>query len=112
VVQFSFVIVARRTGGDFRIYQPWYNLGQPLRLTAIRAATISKAVTPNNTEWILGAISRTSGGKPFTQQQRPYLGQWADSKSGGLRSLADQTPDGRVRRIAEEAMQKVRNASV
>jgi aminopeptidase N len=37
------------------------------------------------------------------------LGQMETGKAiEVLRSLADQTPDGRVRRIAEEAIQKVR----
>jgi hypothetical protein len=70
-------------------------------------------MTPNNTEWILGAISRTCWRKLLlTAAVASTLGQWADSKSrGGLRSLLIKL-DGRVRRIAEEAMQKVRKTSV
>jgi aminopeptidase N len=84
---------------------------QPLRLTAIRAlGTISKGQTPNNTEWILEQLEELSAESFFLTQVAvaAALGQMETAKAiNVLRSLADQTPDGRVRRIADEAIQKV-----
>ncbi len=84
---------------------------QPLRLTAIRAlGAISTGQTPNNTEWILEQLEDLSGESFFLTQVAVVgaLGQMETAKAiGVLRSLADQTPDGRVRRMAEEAVQKV-----
>lgn len=84
---------------------------QPLRLTAIRAlGTISTGQTPSNTEWILEQLAELAGESFFLTQVAvaSALGQMETPKAVGvLRALADQTPDGRVRRIAEEAMQKV-----
>jgi aminopeptidase N len=84
---------------------------QPLRLSAIRAlGTISTGQTPNNVEWILEQLEQLAGETFFLTQVAVVsaLGQMETAKAiGVLRSLADQTPDGRVRRLAEEAIQKV-----
>jgi aminopeptidase N len=84
---------------------------QPLRLTAIRAlGTISTGQTPDNTEWIVEQLEELSGETFFLTQVAvaSALGHMETPKAlGVLRSLCDQTPDGRVRRIAEEAIQKV-----
>ncbi|MEW6491435.1 MAG: M1 family metallopeptidase [Cyanobacteriota bacterium] len=84
---------------------------QPLRLSAIRAlGAISTGQTPNNVEWILEQLESLSGESFFLTQVAVVsaLGQMETAKAiSVLRSLADQTPDGRVRRIAEEAIQKV-----
>jgi aminopeptidase N len=72
--------------------------------------TISTGQTPNNTEWILEQLEELSGESFFLTQVAvaSALGQMETAKAiGVLRSLSDQTPDGRVRRIAEEAIQKV-----
>jgi aminopeptidase N len=83
----------------------------PLRLSAIRAlGAISTGQTPNNTEWILDQLEELSRETFFLTQVSVAgaLGQMETPKAlGVLRSLSDQTPDGRVRRIAEEAIQKV-----
>lgn len=84
---------------------------QPLRLAAIRAlGTISTGQTPNNTEWILEQLEELSVETFFLTQVSVVmaLGQMESAKAiGVLQSLADQTPDGRVRRLAEEAIGKV-----
>ncbi len=84
---------------------------QPLRLSAIRAlGTISTGQTPNNTEWILEQLEELAAESFFLTQVAvaSALGHMETAKAiGVLRSLSDQTPDGRVRRIAEEAIQKV-----
>ena len=84
---------------------------QPLRLTAIRAlGTISTGQTPNNTEWILEQLEELAGETFFLTQVAVVaaLGQMETVKAiAVLHSLADQTPDGRVRRMAEEAIQRV-----
>jgi len=84
---------------------------QPLRLSAIRAlGTISTGQTPNNTEWILEQLEELAAESFFLTQVAvaSALGHMETPKAiGVLRSLSDQTPDGRVRRIAEEAIQKV-----
>ncbi len=86
---------------------------QPLRLTAIRAlGTISTGQTPNNMEWILDQLEELSGETFFLTQVSVVsaLGQMETAKAiGVLQSLAEQTPDGRVRRLAEEAIQKVQS---
>jgi aminopeptidase N len=71
---------------------------------------ISTGQTPNNTEWILEQLEDLSGETFFLTQVAVVgaLGQMETAKAiGVLRSLADQTPDGRVRRFADEAIQKV-----
>jgi aminopeptidase N len=84
---------------------------QPLRLSAIRAlGTISTGQTPNNVDWILEQLEQLAGETFFLTQVAVVsaLGQMETAKAMGvLRSLADQTPDGRVRRLADEAIQRV-----
>ncbi len=84
---------------------------QPLRLSAIRAlGTISTGQTPNNTEWVLEQLEELSVETFFLTQVSVVsaLGQMETPKAiGVLQSLASQTPDGRVRRLAEEAIGKV-----
>jgi aminopeptidase N len=84
---------------------------QPLRLGAIRAlGTISTGQNAPALERILERLSELSGETFFLTQVAVVtaLGQMETPKAIGiLQSLADRTPDGRVRRIAEEAVRKV-----
>ncbi|MBO0351238.1 M1 family metallopeptidase [Phormidium pseudopriestleyi FRX01] len=84
---------------------------QPLRLAAIRAlGGISTGQTPGNLERILDRLSDLSAETFFLTQVAvaSALGQMETPKAIGiLQSLADATPDGRVRRVAEEAVSKV-----
>ncbi|MGQ4650381.1 M1 family aminopeptidase [Lyngbya aestuarii] len=84
---------------------------QPLRLSAIRAlGEISTGQTPNNVERILEQLEVLSSDTFFLTQVAiaSALGQMETPKAiGALRSLSDQTADGRVRRLAEEAIAKV-----
>lgn len=84
---------------------------QPLRLTAIRSlGAISTGQTPNNVDWIVEQLAELSRETFFLTQVSVVtaLGQMETAKAiPVLQSLANQTPDGRVRRIAEEAVQKV-----
>jgi PBS lyase HEAT-like repeat. len=84
---------------------------QPLRLAAIRAlGTVSTGQTPVNLERILDRLTELSRESFFLTQVSVVnaLGQMETPKAIGiLQSLADETPDGRVRRIAEEAVQRV-----
>ena len=84
---------------------------QALRLAAIRAlGTISSGQSKTNLARILERLSALSKETFFLTQVSVTnaLGQMDTSKAIGiLQSLANQTPDGRVRRIAEEAVQKV-----
>jgi aminopeptidase N len=84
---------------------------QALRLSAIRAlGTISTGQTNINLERILERLQELSRETFFLTQVSVVvaLGQMETIKAIAiLQSLADQTPDGRVRRIAEEAVQKV-----
>ncbi|AFZ12328.1 Membrane alanyl aminopeptidase [Crinalium epipsammum PCC 9333] len=84
---------------------------QSLRLSAIRAlGSISTGQTPNNVEWILEQLEEFSKESFFLTQVSVAvaLGQMETIKAIGiLQSLADQTPDGRVRRMAEEAISTV-----
>jgi aminopeptidase N len=84
---------------------------QALRLSAIRAlGTISVGQTPVNLERILERLEELSRETFFLTQVAVVvaLGQMETPKAITiLNSLADQTPDGRVRRMAEEAMQRV-----
>jgi aminopeptidase N len=86
-------------------------IAQPLRLSAIRAlGAISTGQTPNNTEWVLEQLEEISRETFFLTQVAvaSALGQMETAKAiGVLQSLADSTPDGRVRRLAEEGIQKV-----
>ncbi|MDJ0601023.1 MAG: M1 family metallopeptidase [Crocosphaera sp.] len=84
---------------------------QPLRLTAIRAlGTISTGQTPNKLEEILDILESISQESFFLTQVAvsTALGQMETPKAVTiLQSLADRTPDGRVKRKAEEAIKKV-----
>ncbi len=84
---------------------------QALRLEAIRAlGTVSTGQTAVNLERILDRLTEFSRESFFLTQVSVVnaLGQMETPKAIGiLQSLADQTPDGRVRRIAEEAVQRV-----
>ena len=84
---------------------------QPLRLTAIRAlGAISTGQDKINLERILERLKVLSRETFFLTQVAVAiaLGQMETTKAIGLlQSLADQTPDGRVRRIAEESIQTV-----
>jgi aminopeptidase N len=84
---------------------------QPLRLTAIRAlGAISTGQTSNNVERIIEQLEELSGETFFLTQVAvaSALGQMETAKAiVVLQSLAEQTPDGRVRRMAEEAILRV-----
>jgi aminopeptidase N len=84
---------------------------QALRLAAIRAlGTISTGQTANNVAWIVEQLADIAKETFFLTQVAVVtaLGQMETAKAiPVLQSLANQTPDGRVRRIAEEAVQKV-----
>ena len=86
-------------------------VSQPLRLAAIRAlGAISSGQTNVNLEKILERLQELSRETFFLTQVSVAvaLGQMETPKAIGiLQSLADQTPDGRVRRIAEESVQTV-----
>ncbi|HEY9299290.1 MAG TPA: HEAT repeat domain-containing protein, partial [Phormidium sp.] len=86
-------------------------INQALRLAAIRAlGTISTGQTASNVEWILEQLADIAKETFFLTQVSVVmaLGQMETAKAiPVLQSLANQTPDGRVRRIAEEAVQKV-----
>ncbi|PSB06976.1 aminopeptidase, partial [filamentous cyanobacterium CCP2] len=85
-----------------------------LRLAAIRAlGAISTGQTNVNLERILGRLDELSRESFFLTQVAVVgaLGQMETPKAIGLlRAMADQTPDGRVRRMAEEAVQRVQKA--
>jgi aminopeptidase N len=84
---------------------------QALRLAAIRAlGSISTGQTNVNLERILNRLKELSRESFFLTQVAVAnaLGQMETAKAIAiLQGLADQTPDGRVRRIAEESVQKV-----
>ncbi|HIK11763.1 MAG TPA: M1 family metallopeptidase [Oscillatoriaceae cyanobacterium M33_DOE_052] len=85
---------------------------QALRLAAIRAlGAVSTGQTPTHLEVIFDRLSELSRETFFLTQVAVVaaLEQMENLKAIDiLQSLADQTPDGRVRRIAEEAITKVR----
>ena len=84
---------------------------QPLRLAAIRAlGTISTGQSHTDVERILQRLKELSRETFFLTQVAVVhgLGQMETPKAIAiLNGLAQQTADGRVRRIAEEAVQKV-----
>ena len=84
---------------------------QALRLSAIRAlGAISTGQTNTHLERILDRLHALSRETFFLTQVSVAiaLGQMETARAIGiLQALADQTPDGRVRRIAEEAVQRV-----
>jgi aminopeptidase N len=87
---------------------------QPLRLSAIRAlGTISTGQSKPNLERILSRLSELADESFFLTQVAVVvaLGQMETVKAIAiLNALVDRTPDGRVRRIAEEAIRKVQKA--
>ncbi len=89
-------------------------VAQPLRLAAIRSlGSISTGQMPMNVERILNRLEELSRESFFLTQVATVaaLGQMETAKAIGILSaLADQTPDGRVRRMAEEARQRVQKA--
>ena len=96
------------------IISEYTKLGVPqaLRLAAIRAlGTISVGQKPEQVEVILEQLEAISAESFFLTQVSvsAALGQMQTGKAISiLQALADQTPDGRVRRRAEEAIKKVR----
>ncbi|MBW4594426.1 MAG: M1 family metallopeptidase [Brasilonema angustatum HA4187-MV1] len=84
---------------------------QPLRLAAIRAlGKISVGQSSANVERVLERLTEISNETFFLTQIAVVaaLGQMEIAKAIGiLQALADQTPDGRVRRYAEEEISKV-----
>jgi aminopeptidase N len=88
---------------------------QALRLAAIRAlGTISTGQTAANVERILTRLAELSKETFFLTQVAVTnaLGQMETAKAIPLlRSLVNQTPDGRVRRLADEAIHKVEKAA-
>ncbi len=86
---------------------------QPLRLNAIRAlGRISVGQNPVNLERILERLAELAKETFFLTQMAVVtaLGQMETPKAIGiLRSLAEQTPDGRVRRYADEEISHVQN---
>ncbi len=84
---------------------------QALRLSAIRAlGAISTGQTNGNLERILNRLAELASETFFLTQMSVIaaLGQMETVKAISiLQSLADQSPDGRVRRVAEEAIQRV-----
>ncbi len=84
---------------------------QPLRLAAIRAlGTVSTGQEQAQVETILEQLDALSGESFFLTQVSVVtaLKQMQTSQAISiLQTLADQTPDGRVRRMAEEAVKTV-----
>ena len=87
---------------------------QALRLSAIRAlGAVSTGQTPVDLARILNRLEALSCESFFLTQVATVnaLGQMETAKALGILSaLAEQTPDGRVRRMAEEAVQRVQKA--
>jgi aminopeptidase N len=88
---------------------------QSLRLAAIRAlGTISTGQSPINLDRILNRFNELSRETFFLTQVAVVggLGQMETTRAIGiLRAIANQTPDGRVRRNAEEIIPKVQKAA-
>ena len=88
---------------------------QPLRLAAIRAlGSISSGQSKTSVERILNRLNELARESFFMTQVSVViaLGQMETTKAIAiLRAIASQTPDGRVRRMAEEAVQKVQKAA-
>jgi aminopeptidase N len=84
---------------------------QALRLAAIRAlGAVSTGQTPETIETILEQLDALSGESFFLTQVAvsTALGQMQTPKAIGiLQNLSAQSPDGRVKRMAEEAVNKV-----
>jgi aminopeptidase N len=86
-------------------------ISQPLRLTTIRnLGKIAVGQTPTNIKRILDRLAEIARETFFLTQMAVVsaLGQMETPKAIAiLQSLANQTPDGRVRRYAEEEITKV-----
>ena len=87
---------------------------QPLRLASIRAlGAMGKSQSKPKTEQILNRL-RVIAQETFFLTQMSVVGALGQIDSAGaigvLRSLSDSTPDGRVRRVADEAIQRVQKA--
>ncbi|MGC9505302.1 M1 family aminopeptidase [Baaleninema sp.] len=84
---------------------------QALRLAAIRAlGPISTGQTPGNLERILARLDRLAGEEFFLTQRSVVvaLGAMETPKAMEiLSSIAERTADGRITRVAEEAVEKV-----
>jgi aminopeptidase N len=84
---------------------------QPLRLTSIRAlGAVSTGQNPEKLEEILAQLDSISGEEFFLTQVAVCgaLGQMKTSKAIGiLNNLSEQSPDGRVKKMADEAITKV-----
>ncbi len=84
---------------------------QPLRLAAIRSlGAMGKSQSKPKTEQILNRLKVIAQETFFLTQMASVaaLGQVDSAMAiGVLRSLSDSTPDGRVRRAADEAVQRV-----
>ncbi len=103
-----------KTSGDaVDVIMEYTKLGIPqaLRLAAIRAlGAISTGQTPDKLEEILDSLEAISQETFFLTQVSvsTALGQMETPKAVSiLQGLADRTPDGRVKRRAEEAIKKV-----
>ena len=87
---------------------------QALRLAAIRAlGVVASGQSDTNLQRILDRLDELAGESFFLTQVSvaSALGSMETPKAIAiLQALADQTPDGRVRRRAEEFIQKVRDA--
>ena len=87
---------------------------QPLRLASIRAlGAMGKSQSNPKTEQILNRLQVIAQETFFLTQMAVVgaLGQVDNAGAIGiLRSLSDSTPDGRVRRVADEAIQRVQKA--
>lgn len=84
---------------------------QPLRLNAIRAlGSIANSQSSDQLDRILERLTALADESFFLTQVAVVhaLGQMETTRAVGiLQSLSDRTPDGRVRRIAEEAIKRV-----
>lgn len=87
---------------------------QPLRLAAIRSlGAMGRSQAKPKTEKILNRLQIISQ-ETFFLTQMATVGALGQIDSAGaigvLRSLSNSTPDGRVRRVADEAIQRVQKA--
>jgi aminopeptidase N len=102
-----------KTAAALEVILTYTAIGTPqsLRLAAIRAlGPISTGQDSANLERILAQLQALSGETFFLTQVAVTnaLGQMETTRAIGiLQTLAEQSPDGRVRRIAEEAIKKV-----
>ncbi len=100
---------------DIILHYTKVGIPQALRLAAIRAlGSVSAGQTTGNLERILERLDGLSKETFFLTQVSVVvaLGQMETIKAAAiLNALANQTPDGRVRRMAEEAVQQVQAKS-